>query len=518
MTLRQNDPSRVALYGRFETSFEAGASAAPFTPFAVDFTSPGGDVLRRPGFFDGGWTYRVRFMPTEVGRWRYQTRSAEASLDGHIGEFHVQQAACDNRFAQHGPIRVAAAGYHLEHADGTKFFFLGDTVWNGPLLSKKEDWDLFLADRVAKGFTAIQFVMHSPWRTAPTNAEGLTAFSGRESISINPKFYRRIDERMDQIERAGLVSVPVLAWSCLREDPGQYLPEADVQKLVEYQVARYGAHQVIWILAGDGNYEKQTQRWTNIGRAVFNARPHAPVAMHAGGQQWPYGLFRDEKWLDIAGYQSGHGDDAKAMAWTHSGPPSHGWQELSPRVVMNLEPPYESHLAYHSRQPISDRWMRTACYWSLLNAPTAGLTYGAHGVWSWQETEGEPLAHGGTGLAKRWDEAMKLPGSVQMKQLAGLFGSIAWWTLRPAQRLLAEQPGTADPARFIAAAQSADQALTVFYLPAGGPVSARSGALPTQRMAQWFDPVSGRRSTATADGDRYTAPGDQDWVLVIQGA
>src|SRR3954451_8791147 len=79
-------------------------------------------------------------------------------------------------FAQHGRLRIAKSGTHLEHADGTPFFFLADTCWTGPALSTTEDWDFYLKDRKAKGFTAIQFNCLSPWRTAPTDAEGRTAY------------------------------------------------------------------------------------------------------------------------------------------------------------------------------------------------------------------------------------------------------------------------------------------------------------------------------------------------------
>ena len=79
-------------------------------------------------------------------------------------------AAYDNPFTKHGRLRVAKSGTHLEHADGTPFFFLADTCWTGPALSTAEDWDFYLKDRKAKGFTAIQFNCVCPWRAAPTDA------------------------------------------------------------------------------------------------------------------------------------------------------------------------------------------------------------------------------------------------------------------------------------------------------------------------------------------------------------
>ena len=87
----------------------------------------------------------------------------------------------------------------------------------------------------------------------------------------------------------------------------------------------------------------------------------------------------------------------------------------APRPILNLEPPYEGHIAYQSRELFDAYKVRRACYWSLLNAPTAGLTYGGHGLWSWQTEAGLPHDHHSTGIAKPWHEAIHLPGSTHMK-------------------------------------------------------------------------------------------------------
>jgi len=47
---------------------------------------------------------------------------------------------------------VAKGGRHLEHADGTPFFWLADTAWNGALLSTAGDWKRYLDDRATKHF------------------------------------------------------------------------------------------------------------------------------------------------------------------------------------------------------------------------------------------------------------------------------------------------------------------------------------------------------------------------------
>jgi hypothetical protein len=461
-------------------------------------------------------------MPVEEGQWRYRTRSepVTAGLHGKEGAFACRRAPAGDRFLRHGALRVSDSGRYLQHADGTPFFWLGDTVWNGPLLSGKQDWDTFLRDRVAKRFSVIQFVMTAPWRTTYTDADGEVAFMDRDNIEINPRFFQRMDQRMDAINGCGLLAVPVMLWAIKGdENPGWFLPEKEAIRLARYLKARYGAHHLVWILPGDGTYTGETaERWKRIGRAVFGAGEHAPVVLHPGGMQWPFDAFQNETWMEIIGYQSGHGDDDRTLHWLHSGPPARKWRDAPARPVINLEPPYEDHIAYQSRQPHSAYSVRRAAYWSLLNAPTAGLTYGAHGIWSWESEAKVPLNHNGSGVAKPWQEAMALPGSTHMKHLAALFTSLPWWQLRPdAEGLLAAQPGRDEPARHVAAARTENGDVALLYLPVGGAVTLKSGALSNSPQAEWFDPRTGARTPAQAAGQgTFHAPDAQDWVLLLR--
>ncbi|WP_406693782.1 DUF4038 domain-containing protein [Singulisphaera sp. Ch08] len=510
------------LWGRWEGSFEAQAFADPGTELELELTPPSGKARKGVGFWDGGTTWRARVMPDEPGTWRYRTRSRPvvAGLDAQEGSFVCRPGEPATSVMRHGAIRVASGQYHLEHADSRPFFWLGDTVWNGPLLSEADDWAHFLKDRAEKRFTVIQFNAIAPWRTAPTDGEGqvaLVAEKGR--LEINPRYFRRLDQRMNAINDQGLVAAPVLLWANQREDLGNTLSEEDAIRLIRYQVARYGAHHVAWILAGDNSYKgKSSERWKRIGRAVFGESPHAPVTTHPTGMNWPWESWREERWLDFLGDQSGHGDDAGTLRWIHSGPPHEHWRTEPHRPVINLEPPYEDHRAYQSRQPHSAYNVRRAVYWSLLSTPTAGVTYGAHGIWSWQtETGKEPRGHAGTGIARPWREAMALPGSEQMKHVAELFTALPWTRLRPDQELLTRQPGGDDPAHFVGSARTEEGDLAILYLPVGGEVSLQSQRLANTISAQWIDPRTGKRVPARSESDfRYRAPDNQDWILLLQ--
>ena len=60
---------------------------SPYTDVDVwaECTHDGGEVLRRPAFWDGGRTWKIRFAsPIAAGRWRWRTFSSkeDAGLAG----------------------------------------------------------------------------------------------------------------------------------------------------------------------------------------------------------------------------------------------------------------------------------------------------------------------------------------------------------------------------------------------------------------------------------------------------
>jgi hypothetical protein len=309
-------------------------------------------------------------------------------------------------------------------------------------------------------------------------------------------------------------------------DPGFGLPEEEAILLAKYMVARWGAYPLAWILAGDGKYfGDYAARWRRIGRAVFGDPEHAPVAVppvaiHCGGEQWPADEFRGEPWLDILGYQSGHGDADSTLQWIVSGPPATQWDKSPGLFQLNLEPAYENHIAYQSRRPHSPHSVRMATYWSLLNAPTAGVSYGGHGVWGWDDGTSPPVAHDKSGIPLPWAQAIIMPAAEQIAHLVDFFTSIPWWSLRPAPQLLVEQPGAHNVRRYILAASNPTKDLIVIYTPAGGEIQLDPAQVDRELVGSWCNPRSGERKAATPTNTagfvRYAMPDDEDWLLILQ--
>ncbi len=357
----------VPKWSRFEAAFESKANYEnPPQEASLEalFTSPAGQTVKVLGFWDGKNTWRIRFAPNAVGKWTYTTTCSDANntgLHNQKGEFTCTDAAGDNRFQKHGPIRVSPDGRYLMHEDNTPFFWLADTAWNGALHSTPADWDTYIKERTRQKFTAVQFVA-TQWRAAPEgDLNKQLAYTGpNDKIVIHPAFFQRLDEKVAALDKAGLLSVPVMLWAIQggsnpKINPGVSLPDDQAILLARYMLARWGANNVAWFLAGDSDYRgPKADRWKKIGSAVFNV-PHGPVTMHPGGMQWIWNDFKDEKWYDFVGYQSGHGDDDKTLRWLIEGPVAEDWAKLPHRPFINLEPPYEAHISYQSKKPITDR-------------------------------------------------------------------------------------------------------------------------------------------------------------------
>ena len=264
----------IAKWSRFETSFTGQRkyeNPLQETDLRVTFTSPSKKTRTVDGFWDGGSTWRVRFSPDEEGEWTYVTAASgaaasgaaaaaavrrrgcaatDAGLHGRTGSFRVGPAIGPTRFEQHGPVRVSSNKRFLEHADGTPFFWLADTAWNAALLAEGDEWSQYLRERSRQQFTAVQFVT-TQWRASPEgDRQKARAYTGRERITVDPDFFRRLDARLTSLNEAGLLAAPVLLWAISggsdpSVNPGVSLPDDQAIKLARYMIARWQAHDLL---------------------------------------------------------------------------------------------------------------------------------------------------------------------------------------------------------------------------------------------------------------------------------
>jgi len=516
----------VPLHSRFEAAFESALAyrnPVQDVRLIVQFSN-GSHRFQADAFWDGDKCWRVRFSPSIAGEWLWRTECSQmddVGLHGRQGQFECAAAISPNEWLINGPLRVSADGRHLEYGNRKPFFWLADTAWNGPLKAGQADWDEYLADRKLKGFSVIQFVA-TQWLGGDTDADGATAYQNPRRIEIDSAFFHRLDRRIDRINDFGLIAAPVLAWAAtwnkeaISLNPGASLSEDQLIVLIRHLVSRYGAHQVVWILSGDGDYGgPEAERWRRIGRATL-AGSRRLATMHPAGRMRVDKEFECEPWYSINGYQSGQWKGAESPRWINERLlEGCSVRENSARIMptIDLEPCYEDHLPLDFRDPdvpgsqrIDALAVRRACYWSLLASPVAGVSYGAHGIWSWQESSAVPLNHPESGMARTWKEALRFAGSESMSHLQAILKSMEWWRLNPCPEMLSVQPGIDSPLEFVSAACSPESDVAVVYAPAGGVVSLRPGFFGASLEAKCIeakcvDPATGRELWKRQFGD-----------------
>lgn len=494
--------------------------------FRIAFTAPSGKTKVVRGFWDGGKTWKVRFLPDETGSWTWKSQCADdknAGLHNQQGSFVCKPNSKKDAIFQKGGLTHQAGKYYLSHADGTPFFWMACTAWNGALKSTDEEWQYYLNHRLKNNYNVIQLVT-TEWRGCDKNAEGLTAIEGTGYIRINPEFFRRIDQRIDEANEKGLVVSPVVLWALpsgqgRHLSPGYTLPLEEAVLLAKYIVARYQGNQVIWTLGGDGKYyDDQEVKWKEIGRRVFNDIDHAPVTLHPHGSSWVGEIYAQEKWYNLMSYQSSHNNGERVVNWINKGPMAEMWSKLKPMPYINMEPNYEE-IGFR----ITAKDVRNASYWSLFATPIAGITYGANGIWPWLAEGEKILNHNDKGGVTGWRKSLDFPGSIQMSYLAQLFQKLEWWKLYPANELLVNQPGNTTFNHWISVLKKDDNSEILVYVPEKSTV----GLFNPEGFVyegKWFNPVTNAYSDAKIRQSEAGKGGkieveqnfDNDMILILK--
>ena len=466
--------------------------------FKAVFTAPSGRTKIVNGFWDGDNDWKVRFLPDEIGWWKWETTCSDIENSGlHLkkGKFECVKNPNTDLLFQKGAVKHQAGSYYLSYNDGTPFFWLACTAWNGALKSNDEEWAHYLNQRKEHNYSVIQLVT-TEWRGCDKNAEGLTAIDGAGNIRIHPEFFKRIDQKIDEANALGFVVSPVVLWALpvgegRHLSPGYTLPLDEAVLLAKYIVARYQGNHVVWTLGGDGSYYGvQEMKWKEIGRRVFNKIDHAPVTLHPHGTSWVGDIYAREDWYNLMGYQSSHSNAERTVNWINKGPVSKMWSKLKPMPYINMEPCYEE---IHFKITAED--VRNACYWSLLATPVAGITYGANGIWPWLQPGERILNHHDNGGVTGWRKSIEFPGSIQMGYLAEFFNQLEWWNLYPANEILAEQPGEKIYNHWISVSKSSDDKTIIAYIPHKGSVKLFNPR-GYKYAAKWFNPLTNEYTDA----------------------
>ncbi len=217
-------------------------------------------------------------------------------------------------------LKVSSDGRTLEKADGSPWFWLGDTAWSLFVHLDREDVRRYFEDRRDKGFTVIQAVVLMGYNVAfnAANAYGqrplLNNDPTRPDVSGGETFWTHADAIIDMAAEYGLYVGLLPTWG-YHVSGAQGTPVAftlsSARTYAAWIARRYRDRpNVIWInggdIAGDEHGETDVEIWRAMGRAYKEICPDHLVTFHPNGMHSSATCFHEDDWLDFNMIQSGH--------------------------------------------------------------------------------------------------------------------------------------------------------------------------------------------------------------------
>ncbi|MBQ9812354.1 MAG: DUF4038 domain-containing protein [Thermoguttaceae bacterium] len=554
---KDGEPARVetetwiAVDLPFTSNKSYGEGEQVYAQFDVAFTNPAsGTSLTIPGFWDGEGTFVARFAPTETGEWDYVTSAPDdPDLDGKTGKVIAKPYSGDLEIYKRGFVKTNGSKRFV-YADGTPFFYLGDTHWSlyreefdspGPYagdVGAKSHFKYIVDKRVEQGFTVYQ---SEPIGTNANLADGELDASDAVAFKMNDRYYQYLAEK-------GLVHANAEFFFCSSMTKALADDERYLEAISRYWVARYAAYPVMWTLAQEADndfyrergdqkfYDSNDNPWVKVAEFIhkYDAYRH-PLSCHQENTLYTSvtGAGSSEPSRDNGGKSAFCSEDVSARTghdwWAAQWGPNVAGQESgrtardyweSDKVAINYEGKY------------CNLWTKDAGArmqsWIAMLSGFAGVGYGAADIWLYNGNyDLDTTSNDGLDTitpedkAVRWSEAVEFESAWQQGVMRRFFESFDWPNLKP--DFDDEKIFKSDQAYYVAA--SVGNETYAIYLYAR---SKNSGAVLGMDAngsydAAWFDPRTGEtieigeiRADAQGTWNAPEKPGADDYALILR--
>ncbi len=500
----------VPRWGQVEFTFSShNTYANPFTDveFFAIFSSPSGAQVKVRSFYAGDNEFKVRFMPTEEGKWKLTTSSSPPDR----GLNHQRRSFLCTKAESHGPIQVDPEHRtRLQFADGTPYLHVGDTVYNF-FCHRQSPAQLKAFIDQCKQYEINKFrVLLWDWQPDVPHPFVTDASGKPDYTRFNLSHYEYVEKLLRQLEQADINVGLILQIARPRISYGQPRPDqAAMERYVRYSIARLASFRnVYWELQNEFGHPAQPKDTKNeaylrhFAELVRAEDPSHHLLTCSILTSW---RRSSHKWFDALLWHDKINKDYQREYRT--------MLELYKREVLPYQMPgihdeiaYEQnpkHTTFIANGTSSDTirremWLNyvAGVYWTYGAGPDRWLGL----------VNGEDLAPFQDYIeGRQWEEH----GYVYVPHLVDTLQRLPFQTMTPHEDLLK----TASGAHCLA---DMEQALLV-YFPDGGKAQVK---VPTGRWkVTWVNPRTGECSSGPEieGGTRtFACPGPDDWALVIE--
>jgi hypothetical protein len=250
----------VAKWDVLELSFPGKTDGNPFTDYTIHGVFKSAvECVETCGFYDGDGVYRIRFMPSFEGEYRYRI-DGSFSPDVTEGAFTVVAPPAGN----HGPMRVN--GCHFVYEDGTPYHEAGTTcyAWVHQSDERVQETLRTLSEGYFNKMRFCVFPKHylynlhepatypyegTPCSTAGFDPEkdGMGILPGNrwDFTRFNPLHFRRIENAIQQLGELGIEADLIVMHPYDRWGFSAMSAEQD-DLYWKYVIARFAAYRNVW--------------------------------------------------------------------------------------------------------------------------------------------------------------------------------------------------------------------------------------------------------------------------------
>lgn len=331
-----------------------------------------------------------------------------------------------------------------------KFFYLADTVWSAFTNASLEEWEEYLYYRKTQGFNVLQINILPQWDASQSDID-IKPFKCKSDgtldfYSINEDYFIRAEKMVEMAAKKGFVCALVLLWcnyipdtwaSKLRETIK--IPFDAVENYVKYAAKTFSKFNPIYVVSGDTDFPSGLAKsyYTLALNTIKSLSHDCLTTFHVQGRlvDLPEEYINNKN-LDFYMYQSGHNSSFRHMPYEMA---LNFYNKPVKRPIINSEPCYEQ-MGFSRR--VYGRFttfdVRKAAWQSLLSGASAGITYGAHGIWSWHKIGKKFGSDVGEAFDKPfdWRDALRFDGAWDYAYAKWLFEMYDLSDIEPVNAIL----------------------------------------------------------------------------------
>lgn len=472
---------KVKQWDRFEravTNNKQYSSPYKDVELKVTYTRPNGTKVDFWGFYDGGQTWRIRYMPDVTGKWQYDARFTD-NQPGIKGAFEVTKSDLPGMISQYEPNPIWF-GFKNGKRALIRSFHVGDRFFarNWDAASRKAFLDWF----EKQGYNTISIASHYLNRTVEKRGKD---WNTPDLYPLNAAEFQHLESMLEDLNRRRIIVYPFAGFFGKESDfPRE---PAEQERYIKYTLARLGPYWNHVLLVGGpepllkNNPHLTFEEVNRLGTLIKKLDPFGHLlSVHNATNQEPfkdqawtsYGVVQGPKTLDPAVLSKG------LLAMHHPSKPLYAQETLWPGNTFG-----------HPKYTLTH--VRKNAYVVLLSA--AALNYA--------DMEGSSSSgfSGSMNMSEKIQERHDL-----IHRIWNFFETIPFERMKPRQDLIDNGYCLAEEGRDY-----------LVYLDKPGTVKIKLDA-GNKYTAQWINAQNTsetRPASATSPGTYETPAGGDDWLL-----